>query len=347
MKISVSNYQDQINKIDVSKLPELLKQGYDNTKEALDAGLSMEDAFDVEPEAFGLYFDNLGKWIESNQKKEPAKKEPKNYAGRKVEIRKSPGRSKKYFVWDMHTTKMFANEQFDSIAAAKSFIAQNEMVLVKEPDEAKKPASKTKAKRSPAKKKVQAFHRTGKFYDSMPIELKFCRKYLLLNGKKIRKDTTLLNFIRQIEKENAEGNFSVKDGDFGKEVSYIYNELYKLYNDKDTANAFTFHLDDNDNKMLKRLDYLKDMTHINYSVIYVKRFLNLAGNETIAKAKRLLKEMENATTSGKIREDHPLHDRISFIMRKLKAYVNGGQKPSLKPSELQGLQGIVASKKKA
>ena len=47
-----------------------------------------------------------------------------------MEIRKASAGSKKFIVWDVATDQIFANEKFDSVSLAKSFIEENEMILV-------------------------------------------------------------------------------------------------------------------------------------------------------------------------------------------------------------------------
>jgi hypothetical protein len=80
------------------------------------------------------------------------KAEPKklNYKGKKVEIRPASKTSSKFIVWDVNSNQVFANEKFDSIKDANSFIDENEMVLVKTDDtkpKAAAPKSEPKAKK--------------------------------------------------------------------------------------------------------------------------------------------------------------------------------------------------------
>lgn len=65
--------------------------------------------------------------FESKRKKSKEATEEKSL---KVEIRPASKTSSKFVVWDLETNQIFANEKFDSVEDAKSFVSQNKMELV-------------------------------------------------------------------------------------------------------------------------------------------------------------------------------------------------------------------------
>lgn len=152
--ITVSNYNQEIKNIDLSKLPKNVQEA----KTGIEEIMEFYNDDDGIKETIDLYLKAINKVVVSNtQKRKPgltqkqvkAKKdklvnamdlsdldEPSNYKGLKVEIREVPVNyiKGKYFIWDIAAKMIFANEYFKTKEGAKKFIKQNKMILVEKPE---------------------------------------------------------------------------------------------------------------------------------------------------------------------------------------------------------------------
>lgn len=205
-----------------------------------------------------------------------------------------------------------------------------------------KAAKKTKPKAKPStKKKVEKFDaKKYQMVKKLPVELTFVKRYLKMDNKQVTK-AEVRSFIKSIERQNAEGAFTIK-GKYGKEVQHIQAELHKLYNDKTIPNTFTFALDKSDESALKKYKEIVNGTMVDFGVQFIKRYLTLLGKETVAKAKRFLSDIANAEETGKLKSSNKNIAYIDTIKRVLGKYIDG-KTDELEHSkaELQGLQGVL------
>jgi len=205
---------------------------------------------------------------------------------------------------------------------------------VKKDDSAKK-ATKTKGKKA-EKPDVQK-ERYGTFHKKLPIEVSYIRRYMVFDGKQVSKND-IVALLTKIEADNAKGLFSVKDGNFGKEVKHIHGELTKIVGGNN-GSSFVFSLDKKDKELLKKFTFILEQNKVDTNVQFIARFMNIYKKNDKVNAQKLLKQIENAQKSGKIQSSDDLSQNIKQISLALKAFING-KSLEIPKTELKGLAGI-------
>lgn len=202
---------------------------------------------------------------------------------------------------------------------------------------AKKPTAPKKTK-APRTTKAPA-KRTGKFHRNLPVEITYIRRFVGMDGKSVTKQS-LRNFLSKISSDNAKGLFSVKSGNFGKEVNHIVDELDRIVK-SNAGSEFVFKLDAKDKAILNKFTVALEQNKQDPSVALIVRFNNLYRNANKEKAERLLTSVNNAFKKGRVIEKDAFYSDLKTVQSALKTYVSRGGQLKIPAGDLRGLQGIA------
>jgi len=160
---------------------------------------------------------------------------------------------------------------------------------------AKKPTPKAKAKSTSSRKKTAAkkVKRKPNEVALMPLEIKIIKRYLALHGKKVSERQVSLLY-KVIQKAATEKTIR-KSSKYAEEVKRIGNDLANTY--KEMGESCTFEIPV---ALHSKLKNIVDSYGVSPAIALIKRFINLYGNITIDKAKRLLNSIKNAKKNGKV-----------------------------------------------
>ena len=208
----------------------------------------------------------------------------------------------------------------------------------------KQTPAKTKAKKTESKKNKS--NNTGKKETTskkaarkpnevalMPLEIKIIRRYLNMHGKKVTERQVSLLY-KVIQKAATEKTIR-KTSKYADEIKKIGNDLAKTYKEMD--GTCSFEVPESLNNNMKKII---DSYGVTPAIALVKRFINLYGNITIDKAKRLLTNIINAKKNGNVRKNDKAYDRINQVQKHLENYLES-DKLLVTNIQLNGLKGIA------
>lgn len=206
--------------------------------------------------------------------------------------------------------------------------------------------AKAKAKasiRTPVGRKADSdSHRKAKAkeVEKVPEEIKFIKRFVLLNGKVKTKNQILL-FINALQKAIMEKRIR-KTSSYAKEIIHVQEQLVNLYNVMPEQIKVEI-----DAKTIEKYAKIGESEKTLLSITYIKRYISLHGKTNVKeKAKRLMEQLEKAVKSGKLLKDDPYENRLESVYSALKEYIAGKTKtPKIAQAELNGLKGILKSNK--
>lgn len=339
--ITKQNYFSQVSNIDYKSLPDALKEGYDTIKFG-SKDYSTWEFLEDDQEFLDVYFNKLNVFLEKEKdagtraekavKKvsKTAKSQPErkpNYKGLKVEIRPASKNSTMFIVWDVKTNQKFANEKFSSIEEARQFIEDNEMILVQ-------------PKKQNAKKKTKkATESDIKTVEKVHEEIRFIKRYALLNGKE-KNRSQILAFINSLQKAITEKRIR-KTSPYAEEIIHIQDQLVKCYNKMGDVVQVNI-AKDTVEKYLAIAGGEKTMM----SVLFIKRYISLHGKANVkTKAEALLKQMKKAADKKKLTIADPYKEKLELIFNSLNEYIAGKtETPTIQKAELNGLKEMALAK---
>ncbi len=126
-----------------------------------------------------------------------------------------------------------------------------------------------------------------------------------------------------------------KSSKYADEIKKIGDDLAKTY--KDMGHSCTFEVPD---AMKNRLKAIVDSYGVTPAVSLIKRFINLYGNISKDKAKRLLASIKNAKKNGKVSSSDKSYDRINQVQKHLVDYLES-DKLLVTNIQLNGLKGVA------
>jgi len=187
------------------------------------------------------------------------------------------------------------------------------------------------------------------FYNiDIPIEVKFIKSYLSMDGRQKTKKLLLL-FLARLQKNIREHHIRATSK-FLTEIKHIQTELVGVINSLDNNNEFIFELDKLDHKVLDQhwKENYSDKYRQMLSISIIKRFINLQGKKGIEKKAEVLnKFISSALKSGRLRATDLYYGEVENIKESLKSYLIGnGDYIKVKEQLLDGLYGIAGLKKK-
>jgi len=203
--------------------------------------------------------------------------------------------------------------------------------VVKKKKKVVKKESNTRVANKPDKKSPES-----KPVEKLDEEIRFIKRYVLLNGKVKTKSQVLL-FLNALQKSITEKRIR-KTSKYAKEIIHIQDKLVELYNKM--LEQVEVKLSEKDYEHLKSIAYSQKSM---LSITYIKRYISLHGKKDVKeKAKRLLTLLEKSVKKGNLSKDDPYKDRLNNIYVALKSYLDNKTKtPSIEQAELNGLMGIL------
>jgi hypothetical protein len=357
--ITKNNYFKEVKNIDYNGLPEALKEGFDTIKFG-SKDYSTWKYLDDDKEFLDIYFDKLSKFLSQKGKTTKSNTKAKSSSGR---AKTTTSKKAEIFLTDKRVIKL-ANKAAENVLDAKE--ALNELVVTHgsripekivlevlknydlslemlEPKPVKKKPQKTSARKSVQKKKPTNINHVERTSD----EIRFIKRYVLLNGKVKTKHQILL-FLNALQRAITEKRIR-KTSKYAKQVIHIQDQLVSLYNEMPEQIKVEI-----DTKIFDEYRLIADSEKSMISINYIKRFISLHGKTGVKeKAKRLHSQMLKAVNSGKLGKSDPYKDRLESVYTALRDYIDGkSNSPSISKAELNGLIGLVEnnslfSKKKA
>ncbi len=195
----------------------------------------------------------------------------------------------------------------------------------------KKAAPKrTSTKKTAAPRKAQ---RKPIEVDLMPLEIKVIRRYLNFHNKKVSERQVSLLY-KVIQKAATEKTIR-KTSKYASEIKSISNDLIKTY--KDMNGTCKFEVPDS---LYTKLKKIVDDYGVTPAVALIKRFINLYGNITKAKAQRLLTTVTNSLKNGKVDKSDKEFEQVKNVQKHLHDYLES-DKLLVTNVQLKGLQGIA------
>ena len=195
----------------------------------------------------------------------------------------------------------------------------------------KKAAPKrTATKKTAAPKKAQ---RKPIEVDLMPLEIKVIRRYLNFHYKKVTERQVSLLY-KVIQKAATEKTIR-KTSKYASEIKSISNDLIKTY--KVMNGTCKFEVPDS---LYTKLKKIVDDYGVTPAVALIKRFINLYGNITKAKAQRLLTTVTNSLKNGKVDKSDKEFEQVKNVQKHLHDYLES-DKLLVTNVQLKGLQGIT------
>lgn len=185
----------------------------------------------------------------------------------------------------------------------------------------KKTAAPRKAQRKPIE------------VDLMPLEIKVIRRYLNFHNKKVSERQVSLLY-KVIQKAATEKTIR-KTSKYASEIKSISNDLIKTY--KDMNGTCKFEVPDS---LYTKLKKIVDDYGVTPAVALIKRFINLYGNITKAKAQRLLTTVTNSLKNGKVDKSDKEFEQVKNVQKHLHDYLES-DKLLVTNVQLKGLQGIA------
>lgn len=334
--INIKNYFSESQNINWSTMPEALAKGHKLVEGAAQNNWAAYNSNENIKRVVEAYFQKLGDYLVKNPNK-PAKPDPrqkptpkpkpepdkkttkKNYSGKKVEIRPASKNSSKFIVWDVATDQKFANEKFDSIEDAESFIEENDMVLVRTITNEEEP------------EEVEA-----DLVERIDTDVQFIKRYANMHGK-VKKQAQILNLLAGLQRAILERRIR-KDSPFAKEIALMQDQLIKAYEKMGDMAEIKI-----DAKNLKRYLEIANSQESMLSIALLKAYVGLNGKVGIKeKAERLMNRMEKAVKGGKISRNDKYAKKLNDAYENLKSFLEGNLSSlTIAKTELNGLLGIV------
>ncbi len=336
--ININNYQSQVSSINWTTMPEALAKGHNLALGASQNNWAMYQTNENIKRVIDAYFEKLSGYLAANSStakskptKEKATPKPKvtpspepvkgkilNYKGLRVEIRKASTGSKKFIVWDVATDQIFANEKFDSVSQAKSFIEENEMILV---------SIRTNEEEESA---------DAEQVELIDSDVAFIKRYAAMHGK-VKSQAQVLTLIHSLQKAILEKRIG-KDSAYAKEIELMQKQLISCYEKMGEMAEIKI-----DSKNLKRYLEIANSQEGMLSIALLKAFVALNGKAGVKeKAEKLFARIKKSVDQGKITRQDKYADKLNEAFVTLKSFIEGESKTlSIAKAQLNGLMGIV------
>ncbi|OYU95633.1 MAG: hypothetical protein CFE21_10865 [Bacteroidetes bacterium B1(2017)] len=336
--ININNYQSQVSSINWTTMPEALAKGHNLVLGASQNNWAMYHTNENIKRVIDAYFEKLSGYLAANSstaKSKPTKEKPSpksktapsaapakgkilNYKGLRVEIRKASADSKKFIVWDVATDQIFANEKFDSVSQAKSFIEENEMILVS-------------IKANEEEESAEAEQ-----VELIDSDVAFIKRYAAMHGK-VKSQAQVLTLIHSLQKAILEKRIG-KDSAYAKEIELMQKQLISCYEKMGEMAEIKI-----DSKNLKRYLEIAGSQEGMLSIALLKAFVALNGKAGVKeKSEKLFARIKKSVDQGKITRQDKYADKLNEAFVTLKSFIEGESKMlSIAKAQLNGLMGIV------
>lgn len=352
MKLTIKNYKEAVKNIDFKKLPNVAQETHKqfsdfaefynddkDIKEMLDNHFNIVEPYlktsNSKSKKWQVVFTNAGgKIVASNKSDIDAKtKDYKTIA----HIHSSSGKVNwiipKKDVPDNALMKI--KNYAKGIASKKSnnYPIEDERkskVSASQATSKKATTKRTTSKKSSSPRKAQ---RKPIEVDLMPLEIKIIKRYLNFHENRVTERQVSLLY-KVIQKAATEKTIR-KTSKYASEIKSISNDLIKTYKEMDGSCKFEI-----PTSLYKKLKNIVDDYGVTPAVALIKRFINLYGNITKAKAQRLLSTVTNSLKNGKVKKSDKEFEQVKKVEKHLHDYLES-DKLLVTQVQLKGLQGIA------
>jgi len=180
------------------------------------------------------------------------------------------------------------------------------------------------------------------YVERIPEELRFIKRFVLLNGKTKTKEQ-LLGFINGLQRAIVEKRIR-KTSKWAKQIKYIQEKLVETYN----AMKNSIHIELKP-ETLEKLKKLAQSEKLLNSIMAIKRYISLNGKPgKKEKAETFLKQLSRSLEKGTISENDAYFSEVIQIKKALENFVADSRQKVLdiQPATLNGLNGILGSTEK-
>jgi archaellum biogenesis ATPase FlaH len=198
----------------------------------------------------------------------------------------------------------------------------------------KKPATEKSKERkaSPKKVKEKKEPKHVKHVEHIREEVKYIKRYVGLHNK-VKSPNAILSFIKALQRSIVQ-KLIRKTSPLAEEIEMIQNKLVQAYNKMKGEESFAIN-----DKDLNHLVAIAGGEKVYPSIMVIKRFIGLQGQDDEKKINSFLKQLENLVAKKEILKDDPYADKVNAIYKSLKQRTSS--KISISKAELNGLEGIV------
>ncbi|MBK7651982.1 MAG: hypothetical protein IPJ20_16390 [Flammeovirgaceae bacterium] len=163
-------------------------------------------------------------------------------------------------------------------------------------------------------------------------EVKYIKRYVGLHNK-VKSPNAILSFIKALQRSIVQ-KLIRKTSPLAEEIEMIQNKLVQAYNKMKGEESFAIN-----EKDLNHLVAIAGGEKVYPSIMVIKRFIGLQGQDDEKKINSFLKQLENLVAKKEILKDDPYSDKVNAIYKSLKQRTSS--KISISKAELNGLEGIV------
>lgn len=371
--LNTSNYFDRVKAMNVSALPNALKEGHHFTKEITEnhktwdyyksdkdikstvdkylADLTNYISKENKPQA-----KNNTKHITEEQAREAAKSLIKPYVLRGDSYESIRSGQMGTYDYDYHASIRGNKIEVTAIKGKTTdwkFTLQSIFNAILEESGKNKPNQSTaqpsaspKPKDNPTKRvnaptpspKQDSKSNNPNEVERIIEEVKFIKRFVLLQNKQKTKQQ-ILNFINQLQKAIVEKRIR-KTSPYAKYIDFVQDNLIKFYDSM--AKTGTMQMTD---KILDKLIEVAGSEKVRLSIGYMKRYIGIHGKTiTKEKAKTLHNLITVAIQKGKIKRNDPYIKTINEILASLKHFYSVAKRnDTLEVHEavLNGLEGTL------
>jgi hypothetical protein len=362
--ITTSNYFHKIKEIDKSRLPAKLKEGYDFVKE-LTENHTTWDYYNSDKDIKATvdeYLANLSDYASGKQepKKLSEKQTGKNKDNEKLardaakklirgyvergdsvdELKKSmTGYAGNGYSAMIRGNKIII-DKLEGKEVDFSFPLQSIYNDILEELPAKKTVPiNTKPKKQKQSSPTKTAHVRVTTNNAKPVErvddsVRFIKRYALLHGKE-KTDEQILHFINALQKAILEKRIR-KNSTHAKEITYIQDNLIKLYNTMGSKTEIKVN-----DKVLKNFLEIAGSQKVRLSVNYLKRYIGIQGKHiNKEKAKKLIDLMKKAVKKGQVTKSDPHANKLDNVYLSLQKFIDVAGKNDTLEVHKSVLEGI-------
>jgi hypothetical protein len=318
--ITKDNYTSTINNVDISALPEMLREGHEFFLESVEF---YDEDKDIR-ETIDLYLNKLNEYL--SYRKDNKETIIRDFYAQlsKTEVanlRKNGLSTSKKKLADTLNISQDELLEFDEKIRpkAKRDSPRNEP-KTKKPPKAKKTSEETEKETVPPK-----------FVENLDEEVKFIKRFIGFHNKS-KQLSSVLSYIKSLQKAIVQ-KLIRKSSPYADEVRIIQDKLVKLYNNSNPNSEVRLVINESD---LAKYVGIVGGEAVYKSVAVIKRFIGMQGKGLEAdKIEAFLKYVGKAG----ITSEDPYFDRVQSIVNQVKKYKQGTLKVS--DQELNGLMGII------
>jgi hypothetical protein len=225
----------------------------------------------------------------------------------------------------------------------ETYLSEHKTVAKKEQNVNQAPKKERSIKKSKGNKspiKSQSAIKTEEdditYVERIPEEIRFIKRYLVLNEKSKTKDE-LLPFIKSLQKAIVEKRIR-KTSPYHKQIEYIQEKLINAYNTFKGRTEIKIQ-----DKVLNEFSKIVAEEKVMPAVQLIKKYIRLNGQSDVKdKAKKLFEQMKKFSSQHQISKTDKNWQALHRMYKNLEDYIKNNSKVlEIESSELNGLNGFL------